>query len=155
MRKALFVLLFVCFIAGPNAYAQENFFHSLINECVNLLGQPVPATGFQRVGRSTWTLGQETNRYLRDINNTVIFTQNGLIVLSNFGYFHSDNNRVETFYSFFQELLESTHWEHYSSSEISEIYRKNGVYAHISTGIRDDGSYSTMVSFSRNRLWFE
>ena len=155
MKKSFFVFLLICFIAGSNAYAQENFFHSLIDECVSLLGMPVPATGFQGIGRFR-IFGQDTDRYLRGDNNTVLYTQNDLIVYSNFGYYHPDRDRAETFYSFFQELLESTNWEHSFSYERNEIYRKNGVYAGILKPIvlRDDGSYSTMISFSRNRDFF-
>jgi len=142
MKKLILVFLAVIFIS-VSVSGQEEFFQRAIDECINLLGKPVPATGFQRMNQ---------NGYLRGEDNTALITENNLIVFSSFGYYNQTTERVEAFNSVVRNILKKTNWVYYNTFKGGyEVYQKNGVYCGIlKPSRRDDGSFATVIGFSKD-----
>jgi hypothetical protein len=145
MKKLAFVFLAV--FVSVSAFAQEAFFQKYIDECVGLLGKPVPVAGFQRVSQNTW---------LRDSDNTALVVENNVVIFSNFGYYHQDIERVENFNSIVWGILMKTGWKFYYYFDSGyAVYLKNGIYAGILEPTkRNDENYATVIGFCKDLRFF-
>jgi hypothetical protein len=142
------VLAFLAVFVSVSAFAQEAVFQQHIDECVNLLGKPVPASGFQRVDQRTW---------LRSSDNTALIAENNVIVFSSFGYYHQDSKRVDSFKNIVWSLLRKTDWRGFNYFDSGyTVYLKNDIYAGIlEPTMRDDGNFATIIGFCKGLRFFD
>jgi hypothetical protein len=148
MKKLFFSYMFLTFILFSCQPKISSEFQLSINECIDLLGKPVPSKDFKLVGE---------NLFLRDSDNTLLITENDLVVFSYFGYYHETVDKLEELISIFRIRFKMPGWEYYETfSSGYEVYRKNGVFAGILNPVlRDDGNFATRIGFSKTLFFFD
>jgi hypothetical protein len=140
MKKTIiFILVFLTTVL--QIYAQNDPVGYFVNKCINLLGKTVPE-GFQRINRTMF----------KNDENIALTVDNGLVAASGFGSVFVRSNEALGFNALVYDYFEKNNWSFYDSfSDRSDIYLKNGIYAHIANpGRRDDGLIFTLILFSKN-----
>jgi hypothetical protein len=146
MKKLLalcFLLLLVqgVYASGHIQLTQENV-EDIVNKCVSLLGKPVPE-GAIRYDRIIFKVPY------KDWEIAVI-VEDGLILCSAYvGAYYTTGDAsafLGQFYTFFED---SNRWK-YVGRITGDAYYNNDAYASLTTGKRDDGLISALISFARD-----
>ena len=149
MKKIACVIILVVAFSTTNLYALEAIIEGYVNELVSLLGNSVP-DGFVQTNNPT--------AFLRESDNTVLWTQNNLVVYSTVGGAFATPELAIRFASYWITFLRNSHWEyHRTFSSGYRVYLKNGIFAGISSPISGvfDHLYGTLIGFSRNTFPFD
>jgi hypothetical protein len=140
MKKCIVISLF--FVFNISIFAQENIILEYINNCIDLLGKPLPNIGFQRINRDV---------YRKTDNGILLLIENGQIVFSTVGTITERSDEAALIISYFYDYFEKNNWNYYGVHNNFDVYYNNGVYAGISeVARREDGYMVAMVGFSRN-----
>jgi len=140
-RGLLLAVIIAVFVV--QAYGQNDRIAEFIDRCIAKLDGAVP-DGFRRFDRTLF------------INDEDIFiaVENGIVILSGFGGTYSTTHEAHADLGVFFDYFEDSrnNWDFLRTTfDGSNIYSRNGVFAHISRPTRrDDGLIVFTIGFSRN-----
>ncbi|MDR0321537.1 MAG: hypothetical protein LBI28_08545 [Treponema sp.] len=153
MKKHLFFLLiFFSLVLQVHGNGQNDRVALLVNRCISLLDQPVPA-GFRYMGDAP---GPNTQVFYSD-EGILLLVHNGIVTVSSVHNTFSSDNEVNKHRASFSRYLERNNWEFFHrSSRGAEIYKKDDLSAIIESPRRlNNGSIETLIGFSRSLLGLE
>jgi len=157
--KKFFIVALCIFVTtailGMDTQDEERILESLANECLSLLGKPIPNTGFEYRGAGVY---RKDNIQVFTEGNTIVYATIGVQTIA-----RGVSSIIEAarYCLQYKNYLENHSWKYFNvfvgEGKYSwDVYHKNGFYAGIATPTKHtDGSLNTWLGLSADLGFFE